>query len=253
MTLERASWIAGIGSALFAVGWGIFTYFLPPASPAPIPQTPVSTIGNSLPVTNQSDSNSVLSMESALSTLNTGISRGSLEARFGPATFDDPDAKLAIRNLIFVFPRFFLQAITSNEGKVIFYSVTTRSKDFHPAIPKLNGKLLESHFADFGNPEHLYSDMTSKYYEYAERFSLGNAGNYRHIYLGYCPSGVYPLMENFVPVVLAEQGATAMAEFRVKNTPNCFGVGNILGDEKNIVENIRMGIDYYVSRDIPES
>lgn len=153
-------------------------------------------------------------------------------------------------NLIFVFPRFFLQAILSQEGKVVFYSVTTRTTDFRPIIPNLGGQLLESHYADFGDAEHIYSHMSSKYYEYAEKIYIGNVGNYRNFYLGYCPAGVLPKPESFMPMVLEREGPSAHKEFRTNSTPNCFGIGDIQGDENGILERFGMGIDYYVARDL---
>lgn len=263
MTLERASWIAAIVGTIFAIVWGIVTYIRPPEGPAPTAQPqPQATIKGNENIVIQGNNNSVISSssapptkenfnpESALETLTTGMSRTALEAQFGPARFDDEIVKLAARDLIFVFPRFFLQAVISHQGKVIFYSVTTRSADFRPAIPKLDGRLLESHYKDLGNGEHIYSNMSSKFYEYAERIYLGNPGNYRNFYLGYCPAGILPGKDKFSPAVLDRDGPLAMKEFREKSTPNCFGVGDILGDEDRIFENIHMGIDYFIARDL---
>lgn len=261
MSLERASWIAGIVGTVFAVTWGIWTYLRPPESSTP-PHGP--TITGSQNVLIQGNNNVIdappgtpsqngsPNPETQLEMLTTGISRASLEAEFGPAKFDDRDAELGIANLVFVFPRFFLQAVVSRDGKVIFYSVTTRSPDFRPAIPKLGGKLMESRFAAFGDAEHVSSEMASKYYEYLERIYLGNVGSYRNFYLGYCPAGAPPVWEKFVPVVLERDGAAALKQFRTDNAPNCFGVGDIHGDEDKILHNVGMGIDYYVARDIPK-
>lgn len=258
MTLKRTSLVAAIIGTIFAAAWSVWIYIRPPAS-SPPPQPSINGSqnvliqGNNNVVGASSDSTQRKEIipESILSTLATGISRAYLEAQLGPARFDEINSKLGTNNLIFVFPHFFLQAVVSREGKVVFYSVTTRSLDFRPTIPKIGGQLLDSRFADYGEAEHLYSDMTSKYYEYAEKIYTGNAGNYRNIYLGYCPAGVLPMRDQFVPVVLERDGPVAYKQFRIANTPNCFGVGEILGNEDKIMESIGMGIDYYVARDLP--
>ena len=260
MTLERASWIAGIVGTIFAVFWGIWLYIRPPESSLPLQPTQPS-INGSQNVLIQGNNNVVgtpsdsaprkgINPESALATLTTGISRTSLEAQFGPAKFDETYSELSANNLVFVFPRFFLQAVISREDKVVFYSVTTRSTDFRPSIPKLGGQLLSSRFSDFGEAEHVYSYMTSKYYAYAEKIYRGNAGNYRNFYLGYCPAGAPPVGDKFVSVVLEHDGLAAHKQFRAANAPNCFGVGDILGDEDQILEKISMGINYFAARDL---
>ena len=241
--LEKSSWIGGILGAIFAffgTTWGIWIYYHP--SPAPQVPAPIQTLP-SMPI---------IEPESQIPKVTTGISRKFLDNIFGNPTFDDLYPQLKIRNLIYVFPRFFLQAVISLDGKVVFYSVTTRSSAFRPHVPKLGGRLIETKFAEFGESEHVYSDMTSKYYEYAEKYNLGNAGNYRNIYLGFCPSGASPDWDKFKPAVLDDDGEVGVKSFRLQNAPNCFGVGDINGNEDVIIQELRIGLDYYISRDLPE-
>jgi len=261
MNVEKASWIAGIVGTAFAIIWGIITYLRPPESPPPPKADNRPLIGNKNVIIE--GNNNVIGTtldtpltpsnnpEASLTKITTGMSRTFLEGLFGPARYDELNAELGANNLIFVFPRFFLQAVVSRDRNVIFYSVTTRSGNFRPSIPKLGGELLNSHFSDFGEAVHVYSNMTSKYYEYAERINIGNAGNYHNIYLGYCPAGAPPVWEKFTPMVLEDDGPVARNKFRAENTPNCFGVGEILGKEDEVINTFHMGIDYYVSRDLP--
>lgn len=190
--------------------------------------------------------------ESLIDKVTTGITRKALEEAFGQPKFDEFIEEQGVRNLVFVFPRFFLQAVVSSTDSVIFYSVTTRSSEFRPEVPKLGGRLIETKLAAFGDAEHVYSDMTSKYYEYAEKIYLGNPGNYRTIYLGFCPSGAPPDWRKFKAAVLDRDGPARVNQFRSENAPNCYGVGDIMGDEGAIVQGVRMGLAYFVARDLPQ-
>lgn len=263
--LEKSSWIAGIVSAVLAVvgfAWGVWVYLRPPESPQPQATTIASISGDRNVVvqgSNNTINNSISSAtpatvdpESLVDKLTTGITRKSLEEVFGQPRFDEFIKELGVRNLVFVFPRFFLQAVVSSADSVIFYSVTTRSTAFRPEVPKLGGRLVETKLAAFGEAEHVYSDMTSKYYEYAEKIYLGNAGNYRTIYLGFCPSGAPPDWGKFEAAVLDRDGPARVNQFRSENAPNCYGVGDIMGDESAVVQGVRMGLDYYVARDLPQ-
>jgi len=164
--------------------------------------------------------------------------------------FDEKIKGFGANNLIFVFPRFLLQAIISDEGKVIFYSVTTRSEGFTPSIPKLGGSLLATNFSELGGPDIINGYLGSKYYEYNEKIYLGNLGNYRNFYVGLCPAGVPPSGDKFFPVIPESDGPAAVKKFRESNSPNCYGVGDILGGEEKIVEYVGIGIDYFVARDL---
>ena len=263
-SLEKSSWIAGIVSAVLAavgIAWGVWSYIRPPETSS-LPVSPTTWVTGNQNLVVHGGSNTINLASPALAQMqpnpelliakvNTGITRKSIEALFGQPRFDDPIPSLGGRNLIFVFPRFFLQVVVSLEEKVAFYSVTTRTVEFRPEVPKLDGRLMETKLADFGDLQHVYSDITSKYYEYAEKIYLGNAGNYRTIYLGFCPSGAPPDWGKFKPAVLNQDGLAAVNRFRAQNAPNCYGVGDILGEEDAIVRQVRIGLDYYVARDLP--
>lgn len=128
------------------------------------------------------------SPEESLRWLNTGITRVSLQERFGVPRFETSNQATRTTNLVFVFPRFFLQAIVGVDGTVLVYSVTTRSPDFKPAIPKLGGYLLASPFSNF-SASTFSAYMSSKFYEYREKIEASNATNFKTIYLGYCAAG----------------------------------------------------------------
>lgn len=166
--LNRFALIATIAGTLFGIPWAIWTYWKSQESSTPTIASGAVIRGNQnfviqgnnnvlkVPSESSPQQNS-LGPEALLDTLNTGISRSSLEAQFGTAMFDTLDSESGFRNMIFVFPRFFLQTVITPDGNVVFYSVTTRSAEFRPEIPMLGGKLLEARFASFENSEHYYS------------------------------------------------------------------------------------------------
>lgn len=193
--------------------------------------------------------NSSLNPEELLDTLHLGVSKSYLISLFGTPRFDEKPNNYKINNVIFVFPAFFLQAIFSVEDKLIFYSVTTRSLKFHPNIPKINKKLLETTFANlFDNAIYLYSELTSKYFSYAEKIYLGNSGNYKDLYLGYCPAG-----ESYDMSVLRignENNPKILQEFRINNMPNCFGIGENDSELTQYLHDYQLNIHYYNKREI---
>jgi hypothetical protein len=258
--LEKKSWIAGIISTIFAIGWGIFTYLKPPEGQPQAPanqntQTGNNNInvqgnGNSIGVSLASRGVIANDPELELEKLSIGVTRASVESTFGVPRFDRFEETLKLRNLIFVFPRFFLQTVIDGTGNVVFFSVTTRSSAFRPKVPKSEGRLLDSKFEYFGKVDHIYSDMTSKYYEYAEKFYLGNAGNYKNYYLGFCPAGEFSIHGETGPYVSSRDPSHYWAKFRKENAPNCFGVGEIPEGEEDAIRTIRIGLDYYLARDV---
>lgn len=258
MNLERANHIAGIASAVLAVvgiAWGVWTYFKPPETPAAPAQnvTPsppaIKPDTAAIPLVTRPTGPST--PESEIASLGIGVSRAYLESKFGPPAIDNVVEGSQLRNLVFAFPRFHLQTVLSAQNAVIFYSVTTRSPEFRPTVPYLGGQLLQARFSDFGEAEHLYSEMSSKYYAYAEWIYLGNPGNYKNLYLGYCPAGVYPEQSSLEPVLLDRDGEKARKRFRNAATPNCFGIGAGDLDEQKMLTHAGFGVDYFTARELP--
>lgn len=239
---ERYGVVAGIIGTVIA-GAAFFYDLWKDNRPSKVPEPMPSPLAGPLPTP--------VKPELLISKLTTGMSRKSVEAVFGVPMFAEPNQQYAVDNLIFVFPNFFLQTIISSEQKVLFYSVTTRGAGFQPEVPKLGGHLTSAKFVSFGEGDTVYSDATSKYYEYAEKHVLGNAGNYRTIYLGYCPSGAAPDWNKFAMPLFGQDDASAMHLFRTANSPNCYGVGDINGDVEALIQSVRIGLDYYQSRDLP--
>ena len=196
-----------------------------------------------------SDKNISLNPENLLDTLHLGVNKSYLISLFGTPRFDEKPNNYKINNVIFVFPTFFLQAIFSLEDKLIFYSVTTRSLKFHPNIPKIDKKLLEITFSNlFDSAIYFYSELNSHYFSYAEKIYLGNSGNYKDLYLGYCPAG-----ESYDMSVLGignKNNPKILQEFRINNMPNCFGIGENDSELTQYLHDYQLNIHYYNKREI---
>ncbi|AFL68771.1 ETEC_3214 domain-containing protein [Sulfurospirillum barnesii] len=195
------------------------------------------------------DKNSSLNPENLLETLHLGVSKSYLISLFGTPRFDEKPNNYKINNVIFVFPTFFLQAIFSLEDKLIFYSITTRSLKFHPNIPKIDQKLLEITFSNlFDNAIYFYSELNPHYFSYAEKIYLGNSGNYKDLYLGYCPAGKSYDMS--VLTISDENNPKILQEFRINNMPNCFGIGENDSELTRYLHDYQLNIHYYDKREI---
>lgn len=260
MTLQRVNEIAGIVGVVFAILWGVWIYVRPPeASSAPTASQPYFVGnqsvqiqgGNNMVGGHLSESEKNLDdYEARLRKLTTGVSRSFVEKNFGSPVFDDAITDLGLRNLIFAFSRFFLQIVTSNDGRVVFYAVTSRSPDFRPTIPKLGGKLLDTKFSEMGEPESATSHWSSKEFSYAEKFYLGNLGGYKDFYVGYCPAGVL-VYEKYFEYSSVGGGSVASKEFRMANSPNCFGVGELSSGNDEIIKSVGLGLDRSAANDLP--
>lgn len=254
--VEFASWVAGIVSLL----WAVYTYFWPHESAQNTPQLPQpstvlsqpQTLTVPVPAPTSPAAASPVDRERLLSQIVLGATRASVEELFGKPTFDNGGSPGGERNLLFVFPRFFLQGIFSADGRLLLYSVTTRSENFRPEVPKHGRRLLEATYQTYGNAEVVYAGASSKYFEYLEVIRGANAQNFKDIYLGYCPSGGGGLPT--MPIGDVNDVAMdrrALAEFRYGSRPNCFGVGEILSNNVDLVRHYRLGLDYFVGRDLP--
>ena len=186
-----------------------------------------------------------------LSEMMPGLSRRKVEELFGVPSFDARFEEANAHSATFVTPDYFLKVIFSKDEDVVFYSVTTRSEYFKPKIPYSEMRLLQSKFSEIGEAEHLYSYLSSKHYEYAEKIYLGNPGNYRTLYLGYCSSGVYPDVDGlFSPVVVDDYVADAWQHFRQSVGPNCYGVGDSSEEGEELLLQSGVGPDYFVTREL---
>lgn len=110
--------------------------------------------------------------------------------------------------LIFVDRLYYVQAIVNQSGKVQFYSVTTRSKDFQPvfSVPSTSldddgaeivlGKTtfgemaIEQHFL-----EGVFGCVGAHDFSYFETYYLGNPGNYLTYVLGVNESGLFGIAQ----------------------------------------------------------
>ncbi len=230
MSLEKKITIAGGIAGIIGTAVALVAYKWPPASPAsdapPSVQVPVTIVNSpNIQVTTPVGAVPALQgaysprgqrqYEDSLSWLSTGISRASLVERFGTPRFETgADAVFKASVLTFVFPRFFLQAILSSDGTVMLYSVTTRTSDFRPTIPKLGGHLLDSRYVSFGDAELRRAYMSSKYFEYLEKIDRGNLTNFRSIFLGYCPSGALLDSQTTIEETDAKKDPARLAKFR---------------------------------------
>ncbi|WP_394152044.1 ETEC_3214 domain-containing protein [Vibrio maritimus] len=197
--------------------------------------------------------------EDGLAMLNTGVSIQHVKSVFGAPIREEHRRNDGASQYLYSFKKFFLQVVYDNDNTVVFYAVTSKSRDFKPKVPYLTIRnedgfvsptlgLTFKEYSDSAN--FIWSSLTSKFFDYYESMYLGNPGNYRNLYLGYNPSGVfYGEIE-----VLGERDSPSeeeLEQFRTKAFPNTFGVGQYLGDVDGIETTFGIGIDYYTSRDLP--
>lgn len=195
--------------------------------------------------------------EDNLQVIYTGSSIKYIESIFGPPVKEEHSKNGEVNEYIYSFKKFYLQVVYNNENTVIFYSVTSKDKDFHPGIPYLGGQLGDK-FNAFGDGiNYLQSGYSSKFYKYEEGHYLGNPGNYRNFYLAYNPAGVdyfelQPLPD-FYNNSESYPREKDLNKYRSNNAPNTFGIGNILGSPDGPELTYGIGINYYDARDIPDN
>lgn len=194
--------------------------------------------------------------EDNINVIYTGSSIKYIESIFGVPVKEEHSENGEISEYTYSFKKFYLQVVYNKNNRVIFYSVTSKDKNFHPKVPYLGGVLGDS-FESFGNNiDYLQSGYSSKFYQYEEGHFLGYPGNYRNFYLSYNPAGIEymelkPLTDwynnnNSYP------DAEELIEFRKNNAPNTFGVGDINGSHDGPELFYGIGIEYYDARDIPD-
>lgn len=191
--------------------------------------------------------------EDGLEKLNSGVSIKHVEAIFGaPIAESKIDVPKKLRQYIYSFQKFYLQVVFDEENTVQFFAVTSKTPNFRPTIPYIGNILGEKTFAEVGGGKMLQSNLSSKFYEYAEFIYLGNPGNYRNLYLAYNPSGILYKREPIWPSFEKVEDKKAIEQFRLSAYPNTYGVGSTLGDDEHWVAHVGVGIDFYLSRDLPE-
>lgn len=185
--------------------------------------------------------------------LTTGITRSFIESKFGVPVVVEEYRKYKTKGLYFNFKRFYLTVLVDKNGMVLYYSITSKDRNFRPPIPYLEAKLGDKTFSELGTASHLYSYKSSKYYEYAEVTNLGNPSSYRNIYLAFHSSGVDFSKKEHSYAVLSMDGPNEVAAFRQQARPNTYGIGDIHGfkEEEEVLKEIGVGIEYFAARDLP--
>ena len=264
MNKSVITWLGVIGSIASIIGLAIF--FIPSndKEAATYSNNKLTALGNGNiiingPANNINLSNTGISQtnndkeEFEIKHLTTGISKSFVESKFGvPAIVEDYN-KYKIKGLYYNFKKFYLSVLVDKNSKVIYYSITSKDRNFRPEIPYLQSKLGEKSFSELSNGTHLYSYKSSKYYEYAELINLGNPSSYRNIYLAFHSSGIDMSEKEHSYAVLDMDGSNKVAIFRQQAHPNTFGLGDIhsFENEEEVLKEIGVGIEYFAARDLP--
>jgi len=89
---------------------------------------------------------------------------------------------------VFVFREAYVQAVTDQHGKVVYFSVTCRTRQFQPKLNYHPGgpdqfvsvKLGRTRFAQLGDtPDGVHAWLGARRFGYVESYNLGNPGNYQ--------------------------------------------------------------------------
>lgn len=256
MSFDRKNAVVATVIGALSLALAFYAYIKPPpAPPSPSVEAPVkqaaTPVEPALVVAKPSTESAPPNPEDSLKWINTGITRVSLQERFGVPRFESANQATHTSNLVFVFPRFFLQAIVGADGTVLLYSVTTRSADFQPAIPKLGGNLLASPYSNFGAST-FSAYMSSKFYEYREKIESSNATNFKTIYLGYCAAGFRVSTQGSVLEEEVKADPKALTRFRQQNSPNCYGVADMSVLDEKVLEQNGFGLDYFAGRELAD-
>jgi len=191
--------------------------------------------------------------EDSLDQINAGVSIKHVEAIFGAPIVEGKIPEKELTSYLYSFKKFYLQVLFDKENTVQFFAVTVKDPSFKPKLPYLvDLKLGSFKFSELDGGQMLYSNVSSKFYEYAEFHYLGNPGNYRNLYIAYNPAGTEYGAEPSWPEISELESPSALGKFKNSAFPNTFGVGTILGDEEKWVPKAGVGIDFYTARDLPE-
>lgn len=133
---------------------------------------------------------------------------------------------------IFIDSQFYVQAITDEDGKVLMFSVTTRSKSFNPTLDlgelEVDGQpfvvtLGKTKFSDLDDiPRKIEAYTWNRGMSYREKYYFGNPGLYQNFDFVSCEAGYRPEINIHLGefVLAAQEGieikslATNVAEFR---------------------------------------
>lgn len=130
-----------------------------------------------------------------------------LHDRFSP----EPVVHPQIKEYIFGFKYYYVQALTDSTNKVLAYGVTTRDKDFMPTFTILENlyyadpdnpgdetKLVsgaktiilgKTKFSDIGVPDNIFGYLGAHSFYYHEEYYYGNPGNYQSYFFAANESG----------------------------------------------------------------
>ena len=191
--------------------------------------------------------------EDGLQLLNTGVSIQHVRSVFGSPIVERHNKDIGLSEYVYSFKKFYLQTVFNEKNEVIFFAVTSKDEEFHPKVPYLQGSLGRT----FSELSDVYSeneaDHSSKFFEYNENIYLGNYGNYRNVYLAYNPAGVDYGNISMLPFdEMPKPSREISASFRQSSYPNTYGVGKILGGREHNETSFGVGIEYFISRDLPE-
>jgi len=191
--------------------------------------------------------------EDGLDKIMPGVSILHVKSIFGAPTLENHDRKLNLVEYVFSFKKFYLQVVFDRDNTVQLFSVTSKEPGFNPTVPIIGKNLGQFSFSDveLGDQNVLYSYLSSKHFDYAESRYLGNPGNYRTLYFGFNSSGTRYRKQSAL-YGNEHLNEKKLENFRKESIPNTFGVGRILGDEKEIIDSFGFGMEYYASRDLPE-
>jgi pimeloyl-ACP methyl ester carboxylesterase len=119
-----------------------------------IPESKISELTKSLEISKE---------EGEIKHLTTGISRSFIESKFGPPVIVEDYSKYKIKGLYYNFNRFYLTVLTDKDSKAIYYSITSKDRNFKPAIPYLNVNLGDKTFAGVGREISGYVPRASNF------------------------------------------------------------------------------------------
>lgn len=133
---------------------------------------------------------------------------------------------------VFVRPKYYVQAVTDLENKVLLFAVTTRKSDFHPVLDlgamEVDGNkfaitLGKTKFGEISSsPTYIFGDQGARRSWYWEKYYFGNPGFYQFYFFANADSG-YPHNDTYVPYEDIEKlprGAGDMQSIDISKIPN---------------------------------
>ncbi len=217
-----------------------------------------------------------------LARINTGISQDYVDQNFGKPSITKNYLKTYTEQ-IYAHRKFFVRTISDQNGEIVFYSVTTRTKDFRPPFPlhwvlpdfrlgKTDFKSIDSY------PQAIAMNDSSKLFYYNESHYFGNPGFYKTYFFEASTSGccwndrlpeqhfqINPLKMVYTKIDqwTATSGDThtkvfesGLEQFRAPLVPNTYGVISAHLEqrhEKNLVDYLMatgISVDHFVAREL---